>query len=802
MAGYWSIILPLATTNLVTNPSFELGVTGWTKTDGGTSTSTFARSTTYSFRGSASAKIVFTYGNSYSFYATADIPVTVGVSYTASVDFYVPGSIGAGTYTLKINWFDAGGGYLSSSSSTNYVTTGYWWRASSTGAAPASAVTGRVTIVCDTATFTIYIDGAQFEAQSAASTYCDGDQKDCKWAAAKHRSTSTRSARTRAGGQIVNLDSLGLYIEEISGIGMPDIAHRTRTQPQKDGGTLLGHTVLPRAFELAGIVPGTSRANLHTLRKALINAIKADAVLDDTQPCILRYAGSNSTKEAEIYANYDTGFTFSGIEGYTERMGVRWIAYDPYFYEAGEVSATLTTSSAITDANYIIAKIDGAWQALGTGMDAEVHSIAFAPDGSVYAAGAFTTSGGVLTNRLGKWDGAAWSMVGTTTGFDNRVLKIAVDAGGNIYAGGFFHAVDGTTVNHGAYWNGSAWSMWGVTTGFNDVVFDIAINNDGDVYVGGAFTSVDGVANTSMIAKWDGSVFTPLGTGLVGSSGACLEINPNNGNVYVGGSFSSANSVTADNIAMWNGTTFEALGAGLPGNSVKCLELTPYGDLYAGGDLTGNDFWMYNGASWTEITTPIAEVVYIANYDQSSGLLYVGIGKNDLGSLSTWNGTVWAGMDIKLPGATSYIKALGIRDGDIYLGFDTSGTATTSYSGTFTNNGTHEIHPVIKIKRSGGTSATLSWIKNETTGKTLWFNYALLDGEELTLDLRPGSRNITSSYWGNAWRALQRGSDFASFTLLPGANIITTVITEVGSPTVTAYASWRNTHWSADGTAA
>ena len=105
------------------------------------------------------------------------------------------------------------------------------------------------------------------------------------------------------------------------------------------------------------------------------------------------------------------------------------------------------------------------------------------------------------------------------------------------------------------------------------------------------------------------------------------------------------------------------------------------------------------------------------------------------------------------------------------------------------------------IKRSGGTSATLQYIKNETTGATLYLNHALLDGETLTLDFTEGKRTITSSMFGSILHAVLRGSDFGDFYLAPGENNISVFVNEVGSPTVTAYMIWRNTHWSADGIA-
>ena len=127
-----------------------------------------------------------------------------------------------------------------------------------------------------------------------------------------------------------------------------------------------------------------------------------------------------------------------------------------------------------------------------------------------------------------------------------------------------------------------------------------------------------------------------------------------------------------------------------------------------------------------------------------------------------------------------------------------AGNQISSAATTIMNNGSTIAYPEIHIKRSGGTSATVSYLKNETTGATLWMEYALLDGEELTIRTQPTERTITSSFFGTVWRAILRESDFSEFNLMPGANVISLFVLPVGAPTVTAWAQWRTTHWSAD----
>jgi phage-related protein len=141
----------------------------------------------------------------------------------------------------------------------------------------------------------------------------------------------------------------------------------------------------------------------------------------------------------------------------------------------------------------------------------------------------------------------------------------------------------------------------------------------------------------------------------------------------------------------------------------------------------------------------------------------------------------------------------------LYVGFDTSGTlagATLPGATTITNFGTATTYPKIKIKRSGGTSATIRYIQNATQGTTLYSSYAMRDGETITIDLQ--EKTVTTDFGGEniVGDVIERNSDFGRFGLLPGANELTTLVETAGSPTVTAWLEWRTTHWSADGAAA
>ncbi|MEB3214320.1 MAG: hypothetical protein VKL39_23425, partial [Leptolyngbyaceae bacterium] len=94
-----------------------------------------------------------------------------------------------------------------------------------------------------------------------------------------------------------------------------------------------------------------------------------------------------------------------------------------------------------------------------------------------------------------------------TTGiFGGTVSALAFDNDGNLYAGGSFTVAGGITVNRIAKWDGSSWSALGsgVNIGVNNSVNALAFDNNGNLYAGGSFTVAGGIT-VNRIAKWDGS---------------------------------------------------------------------------------------------------------------------------------------------------------------------------------------------------------------------------------------------------------------------------------------------------------
>jgi len=311
-----------------------------------------------------------------------------------------------------------------------------------------------------------------------------------------------------------------------------------------------------------------------------------------------------------------------------------------------------------------VARWDGTnWWALGSGMKGTNDSVTTTvsalaiSSGYVYAAGNFTNAGGVTVSNIARWNGSSWSAVGS--GLDNQAQAMAV-SGSDVYVGGSFIKAGGVTANYIAKWNGSAWSALG--SGLNGSVSAISVGSDG-IYVGGNFTTAGG-ATANQVARWDvaASAWHSLGNGTTngvgGSVTAILPVSPTE--VYVGGTFTTAGVVAANRIARFDGTSWSPLGSGMSGvTSPSVNALADDGVyLYAAGAFTNAGGTMvsciarWDGASWTSLgsglarlalggTGPIAgtgaALVFNGN-DLYAGGMFVTAGGKVSSGIARWNG--------------------------------------------------------------------------------------------------------------------------------------------------------------------
>jgi hypothetical protein len=791
----WKVIVPVATTNMVLNPSAET-----TGNFAATAGATVTRVTTYQHYGLDSYRVETNANNE---------GIELTLSALTNAIHYVTVRV-RGTLPTTWDW-SLNGSTFHQPTLLEEIDADWSLYGVQIPAAQASGSALLEIHQNGSGSGDFYLDGIQVEALEDYTSYCDGSQEGCAWNGAAHGSTSSRSAESKAGGYVYDLeDDYGFYVTGFSGTGTAPQELFTDAYAQLPGGELNTRKVNSRVFTLTGLISEPTEAEFYAAKQALETLFDPDTYPEE-QPTRLRFTGAAVHKEISVF--YETGLETSITADDPcawERVAVRFLADDPYWYEIGESAAALDTNDSVTfryvaarlrstgqwsalgppnaggtyfsveafaeDDTYLyiggvflnfdnIAAADnivrynkqtGVYSAMGTGMNNSVFALAIGPDGTLYAGGEFTLAGGVAdTAGIAAWDGSAWSPLGT--GLDDICQDIAISPAGLVIAGGEFANAGGGAAARIASWNGSAWSALG--TGMNGSVIAVAYGLDGDLYAGGSFTTAGGGA-AARIAKWDGSAWSALGSGLDATVNKIIFRS--DGILYAAGAFNTAGGVTANEVASWNGSAWSALGDGVD-DTITTLALGVDGILYAGGTFT------------------------------SAG----GVDLSD--RVTRWNGSSWSHLDLDLPGSpivsailTSKYADPVIQKYNLYLGFDTTGTGAYAGAATATNAGTTPALPQIYFNRSGGTAATIQTLRNERTGQELLFNYSLLDGETLTVDLSSPEKSITSSFFSARQNAVLANSDLGEWGLLSGSNNVTSFVSTSGSPTVTAFLLWKD----------
>ena len=372
---------------------------------------------------------------------------------------------------------------------------------------------------------------------------------------------------------------------------------------------------------------------------------------------------------------------FSAFNGRVEALAV--ITSSIY------VGGTFTTIDGLPFAN--IALWSGTWSPLGAGVNSSVYDIALLGT-NVFVAGAFTNASGTPATRIARWNGTGWfALGGGLNDTPNRLLAV----GTNIIAAGLFNQADSLMAGHIAVWDGFAWSSLSAPRHGHGITLSVraVAATPTNLYAGGIFTGA-GRVKASRIAKWDGTNWSAMGSGVKGTNeGTGTSINAiavRDGDVFVGGVFTNAGGVAASNIARWNGSAWSPLGVGV-GNSVLALAVVG-NDLYAGGNFTSAGgqarigIARWDGANWNTVggglTAPAGITINVAAMAVSGTNLYIGgtfhgAGGVNATNIARWDGFAWSALGT---GVNTNISALAVSGTNLYAGgrFTLAGGVTVS----------------------------------------------------------------------------------------------------------------------------
>ena len=166
---------------------------------------------------------------------------------------------------------------------------------------------------------------------------------------------------------------------------------------------------------------------------------------------------------------------------------------------------------------------------------------------------------GGVNGNIARYDGAFIVPLGAQGAGGVNDTALAIDAfGGEVYVGGRFTAAGGQPASRVARWNGTAWSALG--SGLNGAAGALLAWN-GSLIVGGEFTSAGGVPS-NYIASWNGSAWQPMGAGLPAPVASLAEYG---GQLFAG--LSPANRY-AGTPSLWRWNATQGAWQSVPGTPV------------------------------------------------------------------------------------------------------------------------------------------------------------------------------------------------------------------------------------------
>lgn len=353
--------------------------------------------------------------------------------------------------------------------------------------------------------------------------------------------------------------------------------------------------------------------------------------------------------------------------------------------------------------------VAGAWGPTGTGMNLRVRAVATLPTfpGDLVVGGEFTLAGGVIANRIARWNGATAKWTAMSTGMDNVVCSITALPSGDLVAGGFFSKAGGVDANHVAMWSNSTeqWSPMG--TGMDNMVLELVTlpTLTGDVVAGGSFTKAGGVT-ASRIARWNNATGTwsPMGTGMDNVVYAIAALGAPSGDVVAGGAFNKAGGVSAKSVARWSSAAgaWNPMGSGMSQQVYAVVALpAPVGDVVAGGAFaTAGGVYANSIARWNDAKgewsamgegmsggtggySYVFALALLPNGDLIAGGDFVAAGGVVVKNIARWDYVtgVWDSMGSGMNRSVLDVAVFPSGGGDIIAGgeFITSGSVVTPY---------------------------------------------------------------------------------------------------------------------------
>jgi len=597
------------------------------------------------------------------------------------------------------------------------------------------------------------------------------------------------------GTELELLPANGIHGVRVAGGGMPPVQNVLSRYALMDGAYHQRTAIRERVVTISLMLNALTLPDLALARRQLVELVrKPDLELryyyDDEDYVLLRCV-------------YDGGLDGSEQATYYERVGLRLLAVDPYWYAPDEVMLELATMEVVAGignvlhiaADGVVDTMDGGVADPASPASDEVAKLARS-GGHVLAFGAFTEAGSTpeSVNGIAEWgwnstDGwhwmpneVPWDMIADYDSGGTAVVGIRVASAFYVYGWCYIDDGGGPVVRH-TLWK---YTMAGWTETLSSVISDLAAGPDGLVW--GASEGVGGTqiiyllpdGSETRVTAWDNSEYY-----------LCVGVSPTDGMVYAGGNFTviapnGGAPVSALNMACYDPNTsiWTPMGDGLAG-PVSRIVVGGNGIVYAASLEPGvpavSKVWAWNGTIWTKLGGDIGDLGVVDMQWTERGLMVC-----DGASIRYWQENRWADAGLGGPWGSGVIKTVSFRelalypdaDDDVYVG----GMGLDAWVGpgvtTVTNAGTAKAFPLIVAGSSGG-DAVLARIVNYTTGQSLELGTMIPNADVVEIDTHPGRQRMESMLSGNLLHTLWSGS-LADFWLEPGENRIGVLATGSG----------------------
>ncbi|HLP85347.1 MAG TPA: laminin B domain-containing protein [Phycisphaerales bacterium] len=208
-----------------------------------------------------------------------------------------------------------------------------------------------------------------------------------------------------------------------------------------------------------------------------------------------------------------------------------------------------------------------------------------------------------------------------------------------------------------------------------------AVMPNGDVIVTGGFTQIGDtpgggpLVNANLIARWDGTQWNAMGSGIQPTSGFGvfdMAVTPA-GELIIVGAQQGAGGVASRFITKWTGTQWVAMNNGLNidvnASLARCVAVSANGTVYVGGRLQNmGDIVRWTGTQWESMGAGLGECfnIVIDPFDQQPIAItnfIPGVPSSQQSQLAKWNGSSWQPLGNSLQNANAVTVG---ADGRVY----------------------------------------------------------------------------------------------------------------------------------------